>query len=235
MESQTLTPDEFSAAVTAITSAFGDETRREIYLYARDTGPGVTAVDVAEQFNLHANVARHHLEKLAAGGYLSVALQRAKSGAGRPSKLYEVRTQEMDLRFPVRRDDLIGTLLGRALELLPPETAEALAEEVGREYGAALAHSMEPVDASRSIDSAATAVATALTSHGFAAHTESTADGLRIVSEHCPFGDAALDHPFICAIDRGLVKGMLAGLHGEHDTDLSETRVSGATRCITNL
>lgn len=235
MESETLTPDEFSAAVTAITSAFGDETRRDIYLFARDSGPGVTATQVAEQFDLHANVARHHLDKLAAGGYLSVALQRSKSGAGRPSKLYEVQNHEMHLRFPVRRDDLIGTLLGRALELLPPETAEMLAEEVGHEYGAALADAMEPGDGNRNIASAATAVATALTSHGFAAHTESTTEGLRIVSEHCPFGEAALDHPFICAIDRGLVKGMLAGLHGEHETDLSETRVNGAARCVTRL
>lgn len=236
MENQPLTPNEFSAAVTAITSAFGDETRRQIYLYCRGiSGSGATASDISAEFDLHANVARHHLDKLAAGGYLKVELMRSSSGAGRPSKHYFIQDQEMQLRFPVRRDDLIGTLLGRALELLPPETAEALAEEVGLEYGAALAHAMEPGEAHLTIESAASAVAIALTSHGFAAHTETTAEGLRIVSELCPFGDAALDHPFICAIDRGLVKGMLAGLHGELDTDLSESLPAGGTRCVTSL
>ena len=30
---------------------------------------------------------------------------------------------------------------------------------------------------------------------------------LRIVSEHCPFGDAAIEHPVICAVDRGHGQG----------------------------
>ena len=61
-----LSPDEFNAAVAAVTSAFGDPTRREIYLFAREAD-GVTAAEVAERFALHPNVARHHLEKLTAG------------------------------------------------------------------------------------------------------------------------------------------------------------------------
>ena len=38
----------FSAAVAAVTSAFGDPTRREIYLFAREGDQGVTASEVAE-------------------------------------------------------------------------------------------------------------------------------------------------------------------------------------------
>ena len=58
---------DFASAVTAITSAFGDPTRREIYLWLRSLDDGATASEVAEQFDLHANVARHHLDKLAGG------------------------------------------------------------------------------------------------------------------------------------------------------------------------
>src|SRR5262249_58318897 len=66
-----LTSDEFNAAVAAVTNAFGDPTRREIYLYVRDESTaGVTAAAVAERFALHPNVARHHLEKLTSGGHL---------------------------------------------------------------------------------------------------------------------------------------------------------------------
>src|ERR671931_361127 len=57
-----LRPEEFSSAVSAITSAFGDPTRRQIYLFARESESGVTASEVAEKFGLHANVARHHLD-----------------------------------------------------------------------------------------------------------------------------------------------------------------------------
>src|SRR5437879_10782102 len=115
----------------AVTSAFGDPTRREIYLFARETDVGVTASEVAEKFALHPNVARHHLDKLAAGGYLDVQVERAEhAGAGRPSKRYR-SSGKASLEFPARRDDLIVTLLGRALAELPADRAQALAEEVG--------------------------------------------------------------------------------------------------------
>jgi predicted ArsR family transcriptional regulator len=84
-----LSPDEFAAAVIAVTSAFGDPTRRDIYLFVRSSPDGVKAAEVAERFDLHPNVARHHLEKLAGGGYLDVELARHES-AGRPSKRYSL-------------------------------------------------------------------------------------------------------------------------------------------------
>ena len=88
-ESSTASAGEFSAAVSAITNAFGDPTRRAIYLFAHEAGDdGVTAAQVADRFGLHPNVARHHLDKLAAGCYLEVAVGRSGSGAGRPSKRY---------------------------------------------------------------------------------------------------------------------------------------------------
>ncbi|TPW10216.1 MAG: transcriptional regulator [Acidimicrobiaceae bacterium] len=70
----------FTATVSAITNAFGDPTRRAIYLFARTTEHGVTAAQVAAQFGLHPNVARHHLDRLAAGGYLEG--DRASRGLG---------------------------------------------------------------------------------------------------------------------------------------------------------
>ena len=81
MDAGPLSPTEFASAVTAITSAFGDPTRREIYLFVRGATDGVTASQVAERFALHPNVARHHLDKLAGGGYLDVAVERAEGPA----------------------------------------------------------------------------------------------------------------------------------------------------------
>ena len=130
-----LTDDEFAAEVIAVTSAFGDPTRREIYLFARERQTGVTASEVGERFGLHPNVARHHLDKLAGGGYLDVTVAPAGGSAGRPSKRYRVQDPELRLQLPSRRDDLLITLLGRALAMLSPADAEAMAEEVGVTYG----------------------------------------------------------------------------------------------------
>ncbi|MDG2261319.1 MAG: hypothetical protein P8N50_03180, partial [Actinomycetota bacterium] len=129
----------------------------------------------------------------------------------------------------------LGTLLGRALTRLPNDEAQSLAEEVGIEYGRALAHAMAPGDAQRSLEAAVGAVAEALTSHGFMAHAEGELSELRIVSEHCPFGQAAVEHPVLCAIDRGLVKGMLFGLHGERSPELAGSVPMGDTVCTTKV
>ena len=235
MDQPSLTSTEFASVVTAITSAFGDPTRREIYLLARDADQGVTATEVARAFALHPNVARHHLDKLTAGGYLQVAVSRASSGAGRPSQRYTTTTMGDQLELPVRHDDVLVTLLGRALDLLPREQAEAMAEEVGVEYGRLMAQSLGyDGDHQRSFRSALHTVADALTAHGFAAHAEKRNDELRIVSEHCPFGDAVLANPVICAVDRGMMKGMVAALYGSEATLATESSIPmGDTICVT--
>jgi predicted ArsR family transcriptional regulator len=241
-----LTPTEFSSAVTAITSAFGDPTRREIYLYANersdDATGGVTAGEVAEHFDLHPNVARHHLDKLAGGGYVEVATGRTSSGAGRPSKRYRVTSPDMSLELPVRHDDLLVTLLSKALSRLPAAEAEEMAEEVGIEYGKAMAAAMGgpgrdelgPGPATpKSFRTALHAVADALTAHGFAAHAEARGTTLAIVAEQCPFGETATQHPVICAVDRGIVRGMLAGLYGDTEPATTASRAHGDDTCVT--
>jgi predicted ArsR family transcriptional regulator len=233
----TLSPTEFSSVVTAITSAFGDPTRREIYLFARLSDDGVTATEVAKKFDLHPNVARHHLDKLTAGGYLEVCVARGGTGAGRPSKRYTATTKGDQLDLPVRHDDVLVTLLGRALDMLPRPQAEAMAEEVGVEYGRIMAQSLgDSSDHQRSFRSALHTVADALTAHGFAAHAEKKNNELRIVSEHCPFGDAVLTNPVICAVDRGMMKGMMIELYGEGATVAMESSLpNGDDVCVTAL
>jgi predicted ArsR family transcriptional regulator len=239
--------------VSAITDAFGDPTRRSIYLMAREHSSGddvgVTASMVAAEIGVHANVARHHLDKLAAGGYLEVRTGRsgdAARGAGRPSKHYVAVGNALDdASFPVRSDDLLLSLLGRTLSRLPHDEAEQMAEEVGAEYGRAMAAGLSGSAlkaGQRSLRSAIQAVADALTAHGFAAHAEGRNDQLKIINNHCPFGDVAAEHPVICAVDRGMVRGMLSelydvegsdGVFGDITTDSS--LAAGDTFCTTSV
>ena len=226
----------FSAAVTAVTAAFGDPTRREIYLFVR-SNPGTTASEVAARFSLHPNVARHHLERLATGGYVEITMERAAgNGAGRPSKRFRAIGNDPTLDLLTRRDDLLVLLLQEALQLLGPRAAEGMAERVGEEYGRTLAGQMSPGDGQRSLRTAMHAIADTLTAHGFAAHAEDQGSSTAVVADNCPFGNAASQYPVLCAVDRGMVKGLLAGLCGEDPGGivpvvLSSSRARGDDAC----
>jgi predicted ArsR family transcriptional regulator len=240
-----LTDGEFAAAVAAVTAAFGDPTRRQIYLYVRDRKDATTATEVAEHFELHPNVARHHLDKLAAGGYLEVFVPRPGGGAGRPSKRYQASDQVTGIEPPRRDDDLLITLLGRALALLPPDQAEAMAEDVGEQYGHDLAARMgvkesggsptglDDDDRQRSVRAALHTIADALTAHGFAAHAQGRGKPLALIREACPFFDTAVQHPVICAVDRGMVRGMLSGIYGKAVPASETSRALGDDICAT--
>jgi predicted ArsR family transcriptional regulator len=228
-----LDDSEFSAAVSAVTSAFGDPTRRRIYLLVRERPDGVTASEVAAHFDLHANVARHHLDKLAAGGYLTVLVARPAGAAGRPSKRYRPAPGAGAILSPRPGNDLLIALLGGALALLSPSEAEGMAETVGEQYGRRLAESMAGGDGQRSSRVALHAIADALTAHGFEAHAEARGGSLALVKRSCPFFDTARRHPVICAVDRGMVRGMLSELAGTGVRAEGGSRALGDVACVT--
>ena len=204
---------QFSAAVAAVSAAFGDPTRRDIFLHVH-SHPGVTATEVATAFSLHPNVARHHLQRLVDHAYLRVEMGRRATGAGRPSKQFYCVEEELNLGLPQRRDDLLMRLLGEAMQRLGPEEAERMAAHVGEEYGRSLASRMTPTEGQRTIRAAMHVVADTLTAHGFAAHAEDRGETTAVIAEQCPFGDASHTNPILCAVDRGMVKGLLSGLCG---------------------
>ena len=46
-------------------------------------------------------------------------------------------------------------------------------------------------------------------------------------------GATARQHPVICAVDRGMVRGMLAGLYGDTIPQQSSSRALGDDACVT--
>ncbi len=224
-------PDDgqFSAAVAAVSAAFGDPTRRDIFLHVR-TEPGATATEVATVFSLHPNVARHHLGRLVDGGYLRVEMARRSAGAGRPSKHYFCVEEELTIGVVQRRDDLLMRLLAEAMQRLGPEEAETMAAHVGEEYGRSLAARMTPTEGQRTVRAAMHVVADTLTAHGFAAHAEDRGATTAVVAEQCPFGNACTTNPVLCAVDRGMVKGLLSGLCGRASQQALPVMLSSRAR-----
>lgn len=198
-----------------LASTLGDATRRGIYITIRESVEPMTAGQIAELFDIHANVARHHLDRLVADGYLQVSRrhrsQRRGPGAGRPAKYYETTEKEISVQFPLRRYDLLAELLARMVERIAPDSAADIAEEIGREYGRELAAEIG-LAREKGFDTAVQAVARAMMGVGF--ENEADSSERVIVTRFCPFRDAATKHPeLICKLDQGIVSGLLESVH----------------------
>lgn len=203
----------FDQQIADLAGTLGDATRRGIYVTVRESTEPVTASQIAELFDIHANVARHHLDRLVGDGYLQVTRRRPSGrtgpGAGRPAKHYEPTRKNVSVEFPARRYDLLAELLLRVIERIAPDDAAEIADEIGREYGRELAAEIGlPEDSG--YDTAAIAVASALMGVGF--EVEARPNEHELVTRFCPFGESAKNHPaIVCQLDQGLVTGLLEG------------------------
>jgi predicted ArsR family transcriptional regulator len=205
-----LDPDLFAARVASLTHTLGDPRRRSLFFFLREN-PGATVAEMAVHVGVHANVVRHHLERLIEGGYVETT-EPARPAQGRPAKGYRAVAHEIGVEGSIRRDALLVALLQRALATIGPDAAEELAAEVGRDYGRNLASTQPGTDGPATVSEAMRSIAGLLTAHGFEARFESDENSDSLVSDNCPFGTAAQHHPVLCAVDRGLVTGMLEGV-----------------------
>ncbi len=225
-----LDPALFTATVTSLTHSFGDNTRRKIYLYLREN-PGATATELSRHCLVHANVVRHHLERLRESGYVTFD-NVPKTTVGRPARGYSVVDSSLVMDGSIRRDALLVALLEMALERLGPEASEAMAHDVGVEYGRTLGATVAGAEPTpTTLKAAMASIAGLLTAHGFAARAEEHDLEQSVVSENCPFGSAAQHHPVLCAVDRGLISGMLDGLGAERTKVTLTSRARGDDTC----
>ncbi len=222
--------------ISDLTASLGDPTRRAIYIAVRESAEPLTTSNVAKLFGLHPNVARHHLERLSDDGYLKVSHKRATGksgpGAGRPAKCYEATAKEVSVHFAPRRFEMLVEMLMRVLDEVAPENVGQVAEAVGRAYGEELASEIGVPD-EPGYDGAVRAVASAMTGLGFSVDPDIS--GQRLLTSHCPFGEAATSHPeVICSLDRGIVAGMFGVMSYDCSPVMMPHRVLDE-ECITSV
>ena len=201
----------FAEQLDALTSALGDPTRRGIYVAARESADPLTASQVAELFDIHANVARHHLDHLVEDGYLEVTHRRPSGrkgpGAGRPAKCYTVTDKAIDLHYPERHPELLVQLLLDVIDEIGADDVAEAARRVGKRHGEQLAAEVG-LPEQEGYEVAVGAVAKAMTGVGFTMSADT--DLGRLLTSCCPFGDQAIAHPHVvCSLDQGLVEGLM--------------------------
>jgi predicted ArsR family transcriptional regulator len=198
----------FDQQIESITGALGDTTRRGIYVMIRESHGPVTASQIAANFQIHPNVARHHLERLVTDGYIRVSdLTVSRSTAGRPAKHYEATDKAVSVQYSARKYDALAELLVGVIEQLDDGRAADIAFKIGHDYGVRLGAEIGVPD-DDGYEVAALAIATAMMGRGLGASTVASEN--RIVARFCPLSSDSSDEPdVLCHLDQGIVRGLL--------------------------
>jgi predicted ArsR family transcriptional regulator len=191
-------------------AAAGDPHLRTLLLYARARRDPFTAAEAAIALEVHHNVARSRLDRLAEAGFLALTLERRGGrggpGAGRPAKVYRVAPELEGVEFPDRR---LADLIGLLVEKLPLRRRPNVLREAGEDFGRTLAASagLKP---SRSARTGLGSLCDALGSLGFQASLESlTGTSAILSSSTCPLRPLVVKRPDTDAIDQGMWAGLV--------------------------
>jgi predicted ArsR family transcriptional regulator len=203
-----MTSETFDQQIEAITGALGDTTRRGIYIMVRETHEPVTANQIAAAFEIHPNVARHHLDRLLHDGFIRISDQPiATPTAGRPAKRYEVTEKSVNVQYSARKYDRLAELLTKVIAELDDGRSLEVAEAVGHAYGIELAGEIG-LASDEGFEEAAMAVAQSMMGKGLGASTDPAQN--RIVAQFCPLCSTTATQPEVVSrIDHGIVQGLL--------------------------
>ncbi|OLO42876.1 transcriptional regulator [Alkalihalophilus pseudofirmus] len=116
-----------------ITSVLSDPTRFSIYQFVTKRHGDVTVQEIADQFNIHANVARLHLTKLEDVNMVVSETKKTGKG-GRPSRFYRLSDEVVSLQFPYRDYQRLADMCLETLASFGEEGKEAL-KKIGYRFG----------------------------------------------------------------------------------------------------
>lgn len=219
----------------------------------------LTAKEVADEFSLHANVARAHLDLLVEAGFLATGIRR--KGKGRPSKVYftwegemgaledwevsppaaestEAIVPELVERAASRTRDaapnpyrLIAQIFVRLAGRIDSEEVYALAEQVARDEGRKLMLGYR----GGGLDFAAAVGALVEELRRFSPLTDVVRlehDYAEIETPDCAFRDIALEHSDLVAlIDPAIKEGAMAALGHPSDVETEASVARGDRVC----
>lgn len=173
----------------------------------QEAGEPRSVAELAARVGLHANTARFHLDALVAAGLVSRTTED-RERPGRPRALYTARPGVA--RAGRRSYRLLAEILTSFVAGETPRPA-ATAVRAGRAWGRYLADRPPPFRPFDAEVATGQLVAT-LDEIGFAPEAVTTAGQRRVLLHHCPFREAAEEHPeVVCSIHLGLMRGLLSG------------------------
>ncbi|WP_462412209.1 helix-turn-helix transcriptional regulator [Neobacillus sp. Marseille-QA0830] len=217
-----------------ITNVLSDPTRYYIYQYITKRHKEVTVQEVAENFNIHPNVARLHLSKLEDVNMLISETKKTGKG-GRPSRLYRLSDDVIQLHFPYRDYMLLSKVAIKTMISLGDLGKQALFM-TGKQFGVEV---MEQEMAKRQVgdqltfDEKLSILKSAATLAGFYPELEVSEDKSKIYFQifNCPFKEVAEESASVCDMHQEFLKGMFGTLFDSAQLIEQENMISGCDTC----
>jgi len=219
-----------------LTSALADPTRFSIYQYiVASVKQVVTVQEIADHFEIHPNVARLHLTKLEDVALLTSISEKSGKG-GRPSRLYSLSDQVVNLQFPPRNYQLLADIAIESL-LSIGEAGEAALVKMGRRFGMEAAkHAMTEASITRettSFEDKMDSIYRLIVAQGLRPDFEVLDNGtIRFRVYNCTFKDSAKRYPHaVCKMHNALLTGIFEAYFGEIELIEDESMLSGCQSC----
>jgi predicted ArsR family transcriptional regulator len=197
-----------------IAAALADPTRHAIYnAIVEAAGEPRTVTQIAEQFSLHPNVARMHLQKLVDVGLVRSGTRKSSKG-GRPARVYHINERAANLHFPPRDYQALATATLQALMAVVGDDAGALDKagiELGHEEGrrALKRDSLDPETAD--MEAIVGSLRVACAELGLFPQIDVLQDGsVRLDVRNCVFRELSSRYPEqVCRLHSAILQGLL--------------------------
>jgi predicted ArsR family transcriptional regulator len=219
-----------------ITNVLSDPTRYYIYQYITKRHQDVTVQEVADNFNIHPNVARLHLSKLEDVNMLTSETKKTGKG-GRPSRLYRLSEDVIQLHFPYRDYMLLSKVAIQTMLSLGEAGKQALFL-TGKRFGAEIIDQelskKTQIGTELNFDQKLAILRSSATLAGFYPEIEVNGDQTKIYFQiyNCPFREVAMDHSeTVCSMHHEFLKGMFEELFDSVELVESQNMTAGCDTC----
>ncbi len=219
-----------------VTSTLADETRYQIYEYMLQQKKEFTVQDIADQFNIHPNVARLHLTKLSEINIISADFVKSGKG-GRPGRVYKASEQGIVLSFPKREDHQLLNWTLQLIEKLGPsalETAKKISYDDGQEQIKKILANEQKINYLMEFEEKLTILTNAASMIGYIPEIEDTDNGkkIRFTIYNCPFkNQISTNNEIVCALHESYLKGQIDALFSQNDFIQIESMIHDCDLC----
>ncbi|QKY69448.1 metalloregulator ArsR/SmtB family transcription factor [Lentibacillus sp. CBA3610] len=217
-----------------VTNVLSDPTRFNIYQYMIKHHREVTVADIAKEFEIHPNVARLHLSKLEDIHMVESYSEKTGRG-GRPSRLYRLSDEVIELHFPHRDYKLLSSIALESFVELGVPGRQAL-YQTGYKYGAKMVdqYQRNPSSADLTTEQKLSILEDAGTMLGMYPEFQynETADSVSFQINNCPFKEmVSKNHTMVCRMHHSFLKGMFEALFDNVELTETENMFSGCENC----